>query len=126
MVGIALYGLLFILSLFFILHLCILLKIVHYSHVWGGRLKSDKEMYRFEIVSVLINLLFILFILILAGFLPIDMSNTIKTSVLWIMTVLFLLNTIGNATSKNKREKRLFTPITILLALFSLILVLTI
>jgi len=118
-------GLLILLSLFLVLHFIILLKIIPYNLVWGGRLKSDKEMYRFEIFSILINLLFVIIILVQADFWMINIPNKIITYALWLMTGLFLLNTLGNVTSKNKLEQRLFTPITILLAIFSLILALS-
>ena len=125
MISMAQLGLLILLSLFLVLHFIILLKIIPYNLVWGGRLKSDKEMYRFEIFSILINLLFVIIILVQADFWMINIPNKIITYALWLMTGLFLLNTLGNVTSKNKLEQRLFTPITILLAIFSLILALS-
>lgn len=118
-------GLLVLLSLFLLLHLIILLKLIPYNLVWGGRLKSDKEMVRFEIFSILMTSLFIIVILVQADFLTIDIPNKIITYALWLMTGLFLLNTLGNAISKNKVEQRLFTPITILLTIFTLILALS-
>jgi len=125
MISMTQLGLLILLSLFLVLHFIILLKIIPYNLVWGGRLKSDKEMYRFEIFSILINLLFVIIILVQADFWMINIPNKIITYALWLMTGLFLLNTLGNVTSKNKLEQRLFTPITILLAIFSLILALS-
>ncbi len=122
MISIAQYGLLSILSLFLILHFCIILKIIPYNLVWGGRLKTDREMYRFEAISIGINLIFIFIMLIQAHFWVIDFPNRIMTILLWGMTALFLLNTFGNALSKNKVEQVLFTPLTILLTLFALIL----
>src|SRR3954467_12604642 len=124
MVTIAQFALLVLLSLFLLLHFLILLKIIPYNLVWGGRLKTDKEMYRFEVFSILINSLFVLVILVKANFLRIDIPRKVITSALWLMTGLFLLNTLGNAISKNKLEQRLFTPVTILLAIFSSILAL--
>lgn len=125
MISIAQLGLLILLSLFLVLHFIILLKLIPYHLVWGGRLKSDKEMYRFEIFSILINLLFVIVILVQGNFLTIDIPKKIIAYALWLMSGLFLLNTLGNITSKNKLEQRLFTPITILLAIFSLILALS-
>ena len=124
MISIAQWGLLILLSLFLILHFIILLKLIPYNLVWGGRLKSDKEMVRFEIFSILINSLFVIVILMQMSFLTIDIPKKVITYFLWLMTGLFLLNTLGNAISKNKLEKRLFTPVTILLAIFSLTLAL--
>lgn len=82
-------------------------------------------MYRFEIFSILVNALFIIVILTQTGFWAINIPNKIITYSLWIMTGLFMLNTLGNAISKNKIERLLFTPITILLAIFSLVLALS-
>ena len=82
-------------------------------------------MYRFEISSILVNSLFVIVVLVQANFLQINMPRKITTSALWLMTGLFLLNTLGNAISKNKLEQRLFTPVTILLAIFSLLLALS-
>ncbi|MDB5210431.1 MAG: hypothetical protein JWQ30_1258 [Sediminibacterium sp.] len=125
MTNIAQSGLLILLSLFLILHLLILLKVTPYHFVWGGRLKSDKEMYRFEIFSILVNAFFGMVVLVQGDFLTIDIPKKIVTYALWLMAGLFLLNTLGNITSKNKLEQRFFTPITILLAVFSVILALT-
>lgn len=81
-------------------------------------------MYRFEMVSLLLNLLFIGLILVKANYLEISIPKKIITYSIWFMAALFLLNTLGNAVSKNKLEKRLFTPVTLLLAVFSIILAL--
>ena len=124
MISIAQFGLLILLSLFLLLHFSILIKIIPYNLVWGGKLNSIQEMYRFEIFSILINALFVIVILKQMSFLTIDIPKKVITYSLWLMTGLFILNTLGNAISKNKLEKRLFTPITILLAIFSLILAL--
>jgi len=124
MIAIAQFGLLILLSLFLLLHFIILLKIIPYNLIWGGRLKSNNEMYRFEIFSIVINSLFIIVILTQAEFLIINIPNKIITYALWCMTGLFLLNTFGNAFSKNKIERLLFTPVTVLLTIFSLVLAL--
>jgi hypothetical protein len=122
MINFAQYGLIVILSLFLVLHICVLLKFIPYNIVWGGRLKTDTEMYRFEVVSILMNLFFLFVILVQSGFLIIDFPKIIMTVILWVMTILFLFNTFGNIKSKNKIEQKLFTPITIILTIFSLIL----
>jgi len=125
MISTAQFGLLILLTLFLLLHFMILLKIIPYHLIWGGRLKSNNEMYRFEIFSILLNALFIIVILAQADFWMINIPKNIITYALWLMTGLFLLNTLGNAISKNKIERLIFTPITILLAIFSLVLALS-
>ena len=125
MIHIAQLGLLILLSLFLLLHFAILLKIIPYKLVWGGRLKSDKEMYRFEVFSIVVNAIFIFVVLKQANLIPLDVPNKMVSYALWLMVALFLLNTLGNAISKNKLEQRLFTPVTILLIIFSVILALS-
>jgi hypothetical protein len=125
MVDFAQYALLIILSFLLVLHFCIILKIIPGKIVWGNRLKSDKEMYRFEIVSIIINLFFLISVLVHSGIWMIDFSKLFMKIILWIMTIFFAFNTFGNFLSKNKLEKRLFTPIAILLTVFSLVLALS-
>lgn len=122
MINFAQYGLLVVLSLFLVLHICVLLKFIPYNIIWGGRLKSDTEMYRFEAISILINLFFLFIILVQSEFVAIAFPKIIMTVLLWVMTILFLFNTFGNIMSKNKIEQRLFTPVTIILTIFSFIL----
>ena len=126
MIAFSQYGLIVILSFFLVLHICILTKIIPYKNVWGGRLNSDKEMYQFEIVSILVNLFLLFIILVQSEFLSIHFPKSMMSILLWTMTVLFLFNTYGNIISKSKIELKVFTPITIILAIFSLILALTI
>jgi hypothetical protein len=125
MESIAQTGLLILLSLFLLLHFLILIKIIPYSVVWGGRLTSKRGMYRFEIFSILVNALFLIVVLVQARYMAIPISDKIVTYALWLMAALFLLNTLGNAVSKNKVEQSLFTPLTILLAMFSILLALS-
>lgn len=125
MIVIAQFGMLILLSLMLILHFVIMLKIVPYKIVWGGRLKSDKEMYRFEILSIVLTVLFITVILAAANFAAIEIPKKIITYALWIMAGLFCLNTIGNTVSGNGIERRLFAPVSLLLAIFSFTLALS-
>ena len=122
MILIATYGLMILLFLFLVLHFIIMLKILPYQMVWGGRLKSDQEMYRFESISIIINLVLLFFIINYSNLLDIGLPAHISRIILWFMTIVFVLNTFGNAVSKNKLEQILFTPLTILMALFSFVL----
>ncbi|MFM8834026.1 MAG: hypothetical protein ACKOEV_10420, partial [Cytophagales bacterium] len=42
-----------------VFHLLIVIKVIPYAITWGGRLKTDSEMYLFETVSIGMNLFFI-------------------------------------------------------------------
>ena len=86
-------------------HLSIILKMVPYEITWGGRLKSDAEMYVFETISMLINLLLFSILLIKGGFVKEFISLKAVSIILWIFMVLFGLNTIGNLFADTILEK---------------------
>ncbi len=88
--------------------------------VWGGRIKNQEQMISFEITSILINIIMLAVVAIYAGYLNLKINPKIIKVALWIMVVIFLLNTIGNLFSNNEMEKMIFTPLTLLLAIFSL------
>ena len=96
---------LWLLTAVILFHLSILLKIVPYEITWGGRLKSDEDMYVFETVSIAINLLMCMMLLIkgdyIKAFIPIKVVNVF----LWIFLVLFALNTVGNVFAETNFEK---------------------
>lgn len=85
-------------------HSSIILKIVPYDITWGGRLTTDSEMYVFEIISILINLILGLTLLIKGSYIKQIVSLKIVTITLWIFLILFGLNTIGNVFAKTNFE----------------------
>jgi hypothetical protein len=101
-------------------HVSVVIGYIPFEMVWGGRLTTQEQMIQFEIVSILINVLMIIIVSIYAGYLRISVNPKIIKVALWIMFGIFMLNTIGNLFSKNEWEKIIFTPITLLLAIFSL------
>ena len=101
----AIRSLLGLLILTLLFHLCILFKIIPYEISWGGRLKNDTEMYVFESISIVVNLLLYLILLIKGKYLPWSISDKLITFVLWIFLCLFSLNTIGNLVAKTNFEK---------------------
>lgn len=116
---IAWVSMLIILLLVILFHGLVLTGIIPFTIVWGGRLENSSDMLRFETISILINVAMAVVILIRAGLLSIPINQKIIQVVLWFMTILFLLNTIGNLFSTNELEKIVFTPITLLLSIFS-------
>ena len=122
MINLAQIGMLLLLSLFLILHIMIIVKIIPYTIVWGGRLKSDKEMIRFELYSIIINVLLILVILEQESFVDIGIPGRFIPYLQWLMAGMFFFNSLGNANSKNRIERWFFTPVTIALTIFSCIL----
>lgn len=99
--------------LFLLLHLAVLLKIIPRRIVWGGRLNTDKEMFSLEIVSLMITILFTIILLLKGNYFGNPLSPKIINICLWIMTAIYLFNSIGNFVSKNKLEKYIFGPIAI-------------
>ena len=83
----------------------ILVKVVPYKIAWGGRLKSDLQMYIFEIVSIGINLFLSWVLLLKANILTNGLSSKGVTWTLWVFLVLFVANTIGNLFAKTLFEK---------------------
>ncbi len=113
-------GLLTILSLIIVFHLLVLTQTIPYSIVWGGRLQDSSQMVVFEVISITLNLLMIAIVCIHAGIWKVSVSQAVLKIMLWGMAILFMLNTIGNLFSLNELEKFLFTPLTLLLSIFSL------
>jgi hypothetical protein len=116
----AINTLLFIFSAVIIFHLMVMTGLIPFEMVWGGRLTTQKQMIQYETASILINVLMISVVAVYAGHLRINMKPMIIKVALWIMFVIFLLNTIGNLFSTSEWEKIIFTPITLLLSIFSL------
>ena len=86
-------------------HLAILTKIIPYDVIWGGMLNNDVEMYVFEGVSILVNLLLGLVLLIKGEYLLKLIPTSVVNIILWIFFSLFGLNTIGNIFAETLFEK---------------------
>ena len=115
----AFYGLVGILSAIIIFHLLILSGIIPFQIVWGGRLENREQMLQFEMISLLLNACMLLVIGIRGGLVKITINPLIIRILLWAMCGLFILNTLGNVLSNNTLEAIIFTPLTLLLAIFS-------
>jgi hypothetical protein len=97
-------------------HLCLIAKLIPYRFAWGGRLKTDNEMYLFELISIVINLFLILVLLVKGNYLRFRLKEKFINSVLWIFFFIFILTTIGNIVAKTKLEKA-FSVLTLVLAI---------
>jgi len=94
-------------------HLAILVGIIPYEITWGGRLKTDNEMYVFETLSLAINLFLSMTLLIKGGFIKKTIPTKAVNVILWLFLILFALNTVGNVFAKTNFEKS-FTVLTLL------------
>jgi hypothetical protein len=119
-IRLATLALLVIFTLVMVFHLFVIIGVIPFNMVWGGRLQTHEQMISFEVTSILLNFTMLAVVAVYAGYLKVKLNPGIIKVVLWIMVILFLLNTIGNLFSNNEWEKIIFTPITLLLAIFSL------
>ncbi|KAA9339310.1 hypothetical protein F0P96_01405 [Hymenobacter busanensis] len=117
--GVAAHGMLLILSLIVLFHLLIITGVIPFAVVWGGRLHSHSQMLRFETVSIGLNLLMLAVVARAVGRLRLRVNARFMQVALWLMALLFLANTAGNLLAKTELERLVFTPLTLLLALFS-------
>lgn len=119
---IAIKILLSIIAIVTLFHFSLILKIIPYDITWGGRLKNDQEMYVFETLSILINVFFGWILLMKGEFIARRLNIKTIRSILWVFTVLFALNTVGNLLAVTTFE-RFFAFITaIIVALLWIIL----
>ncbi len=104
-----------LLSLVIVFHFLIIVKIIPFNIAWGGRLKSDQEMYVFEGISIVINL-FLIWVLSLKLK---NVKGKLINIMLWIFLGIFTLNTIGNLFAQTNFEK-FFSILTFVFALLIL------
>ncbi len=109
-------------SLILIFHFLIVFGIIPYQNVWAGRLKSHEEMLKFESFSIILNIIFISVVLVKANWINIKVPKKAINVLLWIMAIVFALNTIGNLFAIGSLEKYIATPVTFLLSIFCFIL----
>jgi len=107
-------------SAIILFHFLVLLQIIPFENVWAGKLKSVNEMYVYESFSIVINCLLILIILVKGQIINPNISPKVINGLLWIFVVLFILNTVGNLTSKTSLETIIATPLTFIFALLCL------
>jgi hypothetical protein len=115
-------GIMLILLATIFFHWLVLFEIIPYEIVWGGRLNNQSEMIKFELVSILLNVLMLCIVAIQAKVIKLRIHPIVLKIALWLMVFIFAMNTIGNILSLNDMERYIFTPITLLLTIFSFIL----
>jgi hypothetical protein len=111
-------------GLLMLFHLVVVIGIAFFDYVpidflWGGRMETKEQLLVFEFVSVLISALCFIIVLIRAGSLKVPAMMTFSRVALWILFVLFALNTVGNLFAKTAFEKSL-SAVTLILALLCL------
>lgn len=115
------YTILTILIMLLLLHLCIIAKLIPYQLVWGGRLKTDTDMYRYQSFSIIITAAMLFFILTHMGFINLAISKLVSTIIYCLMAGMFFMSFIGNLKSTNRLERLVFAPISIFLVALILV-----
>lgn len=100
-----------------VFHLSIIVGLVPFEIVWGGRLETREQMLVFESVSIVINGLVIYLLLEKTGFVPRRVPGRVMRVFMWLLMGLFFLNTIGNLLAETLFERLAFTPVTLISAL---------
>ncbi len=106
-------------TLAMLFHLLVLLGIVPADIVWGGRLQSRNELIQMESISLLL-LAFMAVIVSMKARWILPKFYKIADYLVWLIPLLFFLNTLGNTQALNVTERIIFTPITFILTLISL------
>ena len=109
-----------ILTAVLVLHALVLTGVIPYAIVWAGKINTAAEMRKLEVGSILVNA-FAIFILVLkADYVKHSVPVKILNAIIWLLAVLFSLNTIGNLFAKSGFELYFFTPLTFILAVLCL------
>ncbi|VAW28220.1 hypothetical protein MNBD_BACTEROID06-1037 [hydrothermal vent metagenome] len=116
-IRVAINIMLILLVLVLIYHLLILIELIPYQIAWGGRLETRSQMLAFESVSIGINVIIMTIILLKGEYIKTRISVRVINILLWILTVVFILNTVGNLISNNLLETIIFTPLTCISAI---------
>ena len=99
--------LLWLIAMVILFHLAILTKLIPYEVTWGGRLSDDSDMYMFEGVSIIINVILGFTLLIKGEYILSSIPLKVVNTILWIFFAVFSLNTLGNIFSETIFEKSL-------------------
>ena len=114
-------------SVFIVFHIAItisiiFLDIIPVDYLWGGQLKTKGELFIFELISILIQTICLLYVLLYKKYFS---EKTTGKIIAWILFIIFSLNTVGNILAKTLFEKIIFTPVTLCLSLLMLRIALT-
>lgn len=101
-----------ILTMVLLFHLLVFTQVIPYELVWAGKISSTEEMYVFETVSILINILLVYTLFVKSKNIKENKTNKLVNIIIWIFVVLFALNTLGNLFAENRIEQVVGTLLT--------------
>ncbi len=116
--------LLFLFGALFLFHLLVMLGVIPYHIIWGGRIKNRREMLRMETVSLLVLLMASIIVAERIQILRLGLPSLVIKIALWSFTAFFAVSILGNLLAKHPIEKYgfslLVTVLTILLFLLAI------
>ncbi len=112
-IGLSLFG------LFILFHLSIVIGILIFDFapvdfLWGGRMETKEQLLGFEIISLLIMAFCFFIVLIKSEIIKLPGLRRVVIIALWVLFILFFLNTIGNVFAKTTFERLFVIPTGIL------------
>lgn len=107
-----------------VFHLAIIIGITAFGFapldfLWGGKMETESQLLNFEVMSLATAIVALIFTMIRAGYIGAPRLLRLTQFIMWMLFVLFLLNTLGNILAETVFEKT-FAIVTALLSLFSL------
>ncbi len=113
-----------VLSMLVIFHCLVLLRVIPFDYLWGGKLPGISQTLFLETISVVVTLIMMAVVAIYGGLIRSKLHPEIIRFAIWAIVGFFLLNAIGTFNSENRIEKNVFTPVTLVLSMLCLALVL--
>ena len=105
-----------LLTIVLVSHILVLTGVIPYGVVWAGKISTEAEMRKLEVISILVNAFAILILVLKADYIKHKISGKIINAIILLLAVLFSLNTIGNLFAKSGFEFYFFAPLTFILA----------
>ncbi|WP_195267025.1 hypothetical protein [Eubacterium sp. 1001713B170207_170306_E7] len=103
-----------------IIHILVLSGVLSPDIIWDTTITDTASVVISEWIAIFFILLFVFGILLKLNYLPIKGLRKSADSILWIMSLYYMLNIIGNFMSDNPIEKLLYAPLTLIMILMAL------
>jgi hypothetical protein len=99
-----------------LLHLSVLLGFIPYDVAWGDKIKSTKQLFVFETISILATGFFGMLVLIKGQYIKLSIPERMINAMLWFFLLLFIMNTASIFAVKTDFQK-LMSVITLLFSM---------
>lgn len=105
--------------IFTVFHILFFVKLIPVEIIWGGRFSSYEEAFSFELMSLATQILAAVLTAAVMGYFGGITLRRIARVFMWILFILFSLNTVGNLLAVSLFEK-FMAIVTLVLAFCSL------